>query len=127
MIEIVPRSGPPEALSCPAFVCDTCRKQVVDKGNIVWMLKVIHGDDETRRQSPLYVAHKGRCDQALDLWLKGEYGDGWIPMWEELGVFLKQLTHNAVNDFADDKKGEYHRLVIKQPGTDPHDTVPDFD
>lgn len=126
MIEIVPRSGPPEALSCPAFVCDACRKQVVGKGNITWMLKTIRGEGEVRQQSPVYVAHKGACDRALEVWLRKQYSDGWIHMWEELSVFLKQLAHNAVNDFADDKKGEYHQLVIKHPSIDPHQAVPDI-
>ena len=126
MIEIVPRSGPPEAMNCPAVVCDTCRKQVVDKGNIVWAYKSVYGTDEVRQQSPIYAAHKGACDRALDLWLKKQYGEGWLILWEELGTFMRQLAHNAVNDFADDKKGEYHRLIIKQPATDPHDAVPDI-
>lgn len=125
MIEVVPRSGPPEALSCPAIVCDACRRQVVGKGNIVWALKVVHSDTEVRQQSPLYAAHKGACDRALDAWLKGQYGPGWILMWEELGVYLRQLLHNAENDFADDAKGEYHQLIIKQPKNDPHSKIPD--
>ena len=124
MIEIVPRSGPPEALSCPAIVCDTCRRQVVGKGNIIWMFKVVHSDEEVRQQSPTYAAHKGACDRALEKWLKQQYGDGWILMWEELGTFLRQLLHNAENDFADDTKGEYHQLLVKQPKNDPHTEIP---
>ncbi|MFC8065463.1 hypothetical protein [Streptomyces sp. NPDC057293] len=124
MIEYVPRSGPPEAMNCPAVVCDTCRKQVVGSGNIVWAYKVIHGDDEVRQQSPLYAAHKGRCDQALDTWLKKQYGSGWLILWEELDTFARQFQHNTANAFADDSAGEYHQLVIKQPNNDPHSKIP---
>lgn len=126
MIEYVPRSGPPEAMNCPAVVCDTCRKQVVGSGNIVWAYKVVHDTDEVRQQSPLYAAHKGRCDQALDAWLKKQYSiaDHWILLWEELDAFMEQLAHNAMNAFADDEEGEYHQLVIKQPRNDPHTEIP---
>lgn len=123
MIEFVPRNGPPEAMNCPAVVCDTCRKQVVDKGNIHWAVKVNHDNDELRQQSPTFAAHKGRCDRALEAWLRKQYGDGWIYLWEELGVWLRQLTHNIANDFDDDTEGEYLQVIVKMP-TDPHREIP---
>jgi hypothetical protein len=124
MIEIVPYSGKPEALNCPAFVCDTCRKQIVGKGNVVWCIRA--GDEgELRQQSPLFAAHKGRCDRALELWLSGQYPlrDHWINLWEETDVFLKQLGNNADRSFDDDPNGEYHELIIRMP-EDPHDEIP---
>jgi hypothetical protein len=125
MIEVVPYSGPPEAMNCPAIICDACRRQVVGKGNIVWAYKVVHNDDELRQQSPVFAAHKGSCDRGLDLWLKKQYGSGWIIMWEELGTYLRQLAYNAEHAFEDDKNGEYHQLIIKQPANDPHTEIPD--
>jgi hypothetical protein len=115
-------------MNCPAVVCDACRRQVVGTGNIVWAYKVVHGTDEVRQQSPLYAAHKGRCDQALDAWLKKQYSssDHWILLWEELDSFMRQLGHNSTNAFADDAEGEYHQLVIKQPRNDPHTAIPEI-
>ncbi|MBX9425461.1 hypothetical protein [Streptomyces lateritius] len=125
MIEVVPRSGPPEAMNCPAVICDACRRQVVGKGNIIWAIKVVRSDEETRQQSPVYAAHKGACDRGLEAWLKKQYGPGWITLWEEMGTYLRQLLHNAEHSFEEDAEGEYHRLVIKQPGNDPHIEIPD--
>ena len=47
-------------------------------------------------------------------------GQAWIP-----AAAVVQLLHNAENDFADDAKGEYHQLIIKQPKNDPHSKIPD--
>ncbi|MFE2850609.1 hypothetical protein ACFXJO_05675 [Streptomyces lavendulae] len=125
MIEYVPRSGPPEAMHCPTIICDTCRTQVHGAGNIVWMVKSYLADGP-RQQSPLYAAHKGPCDRALEAWLKTQYPEGdWLLNWEELGDFLRQLAHNAEHAFADDTKGEYHQLIIKQPRNDPHEQIPE--
>ena len=52
MIEIIARNGPPEAMLCPAFVCDACRKQVVGAGNVVYMRRIV-GD---RRCRPPIIA-----------------------------------------------------------------------
>ncbi|WP_405580713.1 hypothetical protein [Streptomyces sp. NBC_01092] len=108
MIEYLGRSGPPEAMNCPALICDTCREQVVDRGNVIWGTTA--GADGPRRSTPLFVAHKGRCDRAFDLWFAQAYpaADGWLQLWEEAAVFVGQLTHNLTHAFADDTDGEYH-------------------
>jgi hypothetical protein len=124
VIEYVPYSGEPEAMNCPAFICDTCRKQIVGQGNVVWCVRA--GEKgEQRQQSPIFAAHKGRCDRALELWLRGQYqiSDHWINLWEEVDVFLKQLGNNANRSFADDGRGEYHELIVHMP-KDPHDEQP---
>ncbi|GHE56978.1 hypothetical protein GCM10014715_07530 [Streptomyces spiralis] len=61
--------------------------------------------------------HKGRCGRALDQWLRSQYPleDHWISLWEEIDVFLKQLGNNASRSFADDKRGEYHELIVEMP------------
>lgn len=117
MIEYVARSGPPEAMNCPAFVCDTCRGQVVGEGIVTWTTTV--GRDGTpgpHRQSPIYVAHKGDCGRALERWMERQYppADGWIDLWDDLEDFVRQLAHNLTHAFTDDPEGRYdqHRLVM---------------
>lgn len=124
MIEFVPYSGEPEAMNCPAFICDTCRTQIVGEGVVVWRVKIRSGG-EPRQQSPLFTAHKRACDQALSRWLEPQYpldGD-WIDLSEEIDVFRKQLDNNANRSFVDDDRGEYHQTILRMP-TDPHREVP---
>lgn len=95
MIEYVARSGPSDALNYPIFVCDTCRKQVTERGNVVWGCTL--GVPGPRRSTPVFITHKGRCDTAFDRWFEQEYpdGDGWMQLSEEFDVFARQLAHNA--------------------------------
>lgn len=113
MIEIVLRSGPPEAMNCAALVCDTCREQVVGRGNIVWA----HRYEPQQESSPLFVSHKGQCDRALSAWLKDKYplAEGWANLWEEAGHFMRYLAHNASNAFADDSEGTYRVTKVAFP------------
>ncbi|MEU0977970.1 hypothetical protein [Streptomyces griseus] len=118
MIEYVARSGPPEAMNCPAFICDACRKQVVGQGIVTWCTTIAdEGKPGPHRQTPIYVAHKGRCGRALEAWLEKTYphADGWTDLWDDLDDFTRQLTHNLVNAFADDPDGEYHQHRLVQP------------
>lgn len=112
MIEILGRSGPPEALLCPAFVCDACRDQVTGRGSVIHSVRYA-GED--RESSPLFVAHSGACDQGVTEWLRTAYlsADGWSVMWLDIEPFMRQLAHNLTHPFADDREGEYHshRLV----------------
>lgn len=116
MIEYIGRSGPPEAMNCPALICDTCREQVVDRGNVIWGCTLGDGNGG-RRRTPLYVAHKGRCDRAFDLWFAKAYPreDGWIQLWEEAADFMRQLAHNLTHAFADDTEGTYHQHHLVLP------------
>ncbi|MFC8131576.1 hypothetical protein [Streptomyces sp. NPDC057302] len=111
MIEYVARSGPPEAMNCPAFICDACRQQVVSAGIVTWATTIGDGRSRTHSQSPLYVAHKGECGRKVEAMLHASYpaSDGWMDLWDDIGDFLKQLTHNATSAFADDADGEYHQ------------------
>jgi hypothetical protein len=124
MIEFVPYSGEPQALNCPAFICDTCRQQVTEDGLVVWRVKV-RDPGEPRQQSPLFVTHKRRCDQALTRWLDATYprDSNWIDLTEDIDVFRKQLDNNAQRPFADDHNGDYHQTVLRMP-PDPHHDVP---
>ncbi|NGO43786.1 hypothetical protein [Streptomyces ureilyticus] len=117
MIEYVARSGPPEAMNCPAFVCDICRKQVVSEGIVTWATTIGRdGDPGPHRQTPVYVAHKGRCGRALEVWIERTYplDDGWADLWDDLGDFVRQLAYNLTHAFEDDAEGTYHphRLVV---------------
>lgn len=118
MIEYVARSGPPEAMNCPAFICDTCRKQVVAQGIVTWGTTIGRdGEPGPHRQSPIYVAHKGRCGRALETWFEKNYpaADGWIDMWDDLEDFVRQLANNLANAFADDTEGTYHQHKLTLP------------
>lgn len=110
MIEYVARSGPPEAMNCPAFICDACRKQVVGQGIVTWASTIGSGRSGSHSQSPLYVAHKGECGRKVEAMLHAAYpaDDGWIDLWDDIADFLKHLSHNSTNDFADDHGGKYH-------------------
>lgn len=114
MIEIVPRNGPPEAMNCPALICDACRKQVVGGGNILWVRRYV---DDKPESSPLMAAHKGQCDQAVEAWLQEHYPtiDGWCPLWEEAADFVRYLANNLAHSFAEDSDGAYLTQTIIAP------------
>lgn len=128
MIEYIPRSGPPEAMVLPTVICDTCRRQVFDTGNIIWATRVMHDPTEPREQSPIFASHKGACDAALEAWLQDQYRieDNWITSWEELETFVTHLAANSKKDFSEDTKGEYRRFVIRFPAHHPHREIPDI-
>ncbi len=116
MIEFTARSGPPEAMNCPAFICDACRLQVVGKGNVYWVQKTNSVHFET---SPIFVGHKGRCGRAVEKLIEQLYPApaGWSgTLWNELATFMKHLSFNAENPFTDDADGIYHDHKLVQPG-----------
>jgi hypothetical protein len=98
-------------MNCPAFICDACRQQVVGAGIVTWATTIGDGRSQTHSQSPLYVAHKGECGRNVEAMLHAGYpaSDGWMDLLDDIGDFLKQLTHNATNAFTDDADGEYHQ------------------
>lgn len=115
MIEIIIRSGPPEAMTCPALVCDACRRQVAGRGNILFARRVVN---DQRESSPLFVAHKGRCDRIVGKLIEHAYpfDDGWATnLWEEAETFMAQLSHNFTHPFADDSEGRYARHALTMP------------
>lgn len=118
VIEIIGRSGEPEAMNCPALICDGCRKQVTDSGVIVWG---VTAGVEPRLSTPLYVAHKGRCDQAVQKGVETEYPeDTWVWLSEEADKFLSDLAGNFKRRFEDDKRGTFHEhriALIERPAT----------
>lgn len=117
MIEMIARSGNPEAMNCPALMCDACRKQVTDSGNIIWGTTI---GIEPRAATPLFVAHKGHCDQVVSKGLEAQYpGDEWVWLWEEADHFLKYLAGNFTKPFSDDKDGTFHDHRIALPAPTP--------
>lgn len=115
MIEIIGRNGPPEAMLCPAFICDACREQVVKDGNVEQAVRYV-GD--RREVSPLFVSHKHPCSRALEIGLREQYppADGWSTIWFELREFLTHLTNNAKHAFADAPNREYLANTVVLPG-----------
>ncbi|RZU72000.1 hypothetical protein EV384_0339 [Micromonospora kangleipakensis] len=113
MIEIVARDGQPQALLCPALVCDVCRLQVAGPGNIVWYART----EPERQSSPMFVAHKP-CNRRLEAMLEPVYprDKGWMGLWEEADRFIAQLAHNSRHPFAEDPDGTYLDQVVVQPG-----------
>lgn len=113
MIEILERSDKPGAGDGAAFICDACRKQVVGSGNIIWGCTV---GIEPQLSTPLFVAHKGGCDVAVQRTLEERYvGEQWVWLWEDVGPFTKTLMHNLTNSFADDRQGTYHKQRVAFP------------
>lgn len=113
VIEILGRSGEPEAMNCPVLICDACRKQVVDSGNIIWGSTV---GVEPRLSTPLFVSHKGHCDQIVSKDLEEQYpGEQWAWLWEEAGHFLRYLAGNFKKPFSDDPDGTFHEHQIALP------------
>lgn len=112
MIEMIGRNGPPEAMICPALICDVCREQVADSGNVVYYVRYVEGE---RESSPLFVSHKPH-DRELRAVMEEAYplADGWTSQWDEAKYFMEHLVHNFTHPFADDADGEYlsHRLVL---------------
>ncbi|MFI7632416.1 hypothetical protein [Microbispora rosea] len=119
MIEIVARNGSPEAMLCPAFICDACRKQVMEAGNVIYAVR--YPDQSERETSPLFVAHKGACDMAVQQWLAANYpvADGWSDLWDEIDDFLAYLGGNFKRSFAEDADGQYVPHVVVMPATSP--------
>jgi hypothetical protein len=113
MIEIIARDGEPQALLCPALICEACREQVAGPGNIIWFWRT----DPEWQASPLFVAHK-HCNRKVEALLEPVYSfeQGWRRAWREAKLFLDQLAHNFGNPFADDREGVYHDQVVVQPG-----------
>src|SRR5512142_149908 len=112
---MVSRSGPPEAMLCPALICDACREQILtDKagGNALHWVRF-----DPAESSPLLLAHGGPCSSMLRTALSGHYRteDGWSAGWEEIGTVLDQLANNAVRAFADDPNGSHRATRVVPP------------
>lgn len=117
MIEYIARDGEPEAMTCPAFICDACRRQVTGAGNIYWAVR--YAAPGQRQSSPLFVSHKYECSRAVDQIVETTYpfAEGWSgALSNEIRVFLAQLNHNAEHAFADDPDGTYLDHDVVHPG-----------
>jgi len=115
VIEYIGRDGPPEAMNCPAFICDVCNQQVVKHGNVMWGTTVGHDPaDQPHRQTRPYITHKDVCVRAFEAWFKRAYpGPDWLLLSDEINTFLQQLAHNFAHAFADDTEGTYLRHRVQ--------------
>jgi hypothetical protein len=115
LIEYIGRSGEPEAMNVPALICDGCREQVTDHGNIYWSVRWRDGH---RESSPLLVSHKHPCYRVVEAIVRNDYplDAGWSgPLSSEAEDFLRHLENNFRRPFADDAAGTYHEHRLVQP------------
>ena len=97
---MVARSGPPEAMLCPAAVCDVCGEPIHGHGHVVWWPE--YSDQGEYSSSPLYFVHQAVCDQRLCAALgdSPRHPSGG-SYWQSLDEFLAQLRHNFEDPFED--------------------------
>jgi hypothetical protein len=79
-----------EDLAGPVVACDQCGGLVEHLGNVLWQ----YDPGRDRMTAGPAVVHKGACTRAFEAAHPGRWA------WEELGVWLWQLTGNARIDPA---------------------------
>lgn len=89
--EYNPRYAPEEGGTYfPLIVCDACGEQVVEYGNVFWVVTI-----QTGEVIPgIWHTHKHACAQ-YDKVLEAEFGDGHMVLFEELNAWLKALVANV--------------------------------
>lgn len=111
MITFVDRNGPPEAMTCPAVVCDECGEPIYAgivedakgagsdggpvKGWVLW-----HTRHEAGRPvvECFHTVHGGPCDRVFTR--RAECGDNGRHASRGLDPFLAQLAHNFAHPFG---------------------------
>lgn len=103
MIEYITCEARDGGYNCPAFICESCGEQVVGDGIVLWA--VMCDPPVPRKSSPVFVAHKGRCDRATERGIEKAYPreKGWGVLNDSLDSFVQKLVHNATHALADDK------------------------
>lgn len=104
-ITLIDRNGPPEAMQCPAVICDACGCPISATGVVVW--NAGYEADGRPLVTEVTYLHKGACDLA---WSMGK------PNLQsaDLGEFMAQLTENFARPFAQAPGVEY---VAPAPST----------
>lgn len=74
-----------DGLNCPVILCDVCRKQITNSGNVYWI------SQPDRDTSSFWFTHKWPCSY-LDRAIEKETGA--LVLFEELDRWMKQLAHN---------------------------------
>lgn len=99
------RNGPPEAMTCPAIVCDYCGGVITGEGNVEWCRRK---SERTFVTSPFYFTHKG-CSRQCTSVLRRHYPhqEGWSAAWRDIGEFLAQLSFNFEHSFENDEDASY--------------------
>jgi hypothetical protein len=99
MITYIERNGPPEAMSCPAILCDQCLKPITGHGNVMWLPDY---DGDTYQVLALAHTHK-ECTAAFE---RTHHPDrAWCS--EELDQWLAQIAHNFTHPFPAEPNVEY--------------------
>jgi predicted HD phosphohydrolase len=116
-ITFIDRNGPPEAMRCPAFLCDVCNEPVHHSpddghfGAVVWWTSY---DGDRPKVSQVYVVHKGPQKRCLDALSKAIGKDAGHETWDNLDSFAQQLLHNALNPFVSERDAQY---IAPHPST----------
>jgi hypothetical protein len=102
MLTLIDRNGPPEALTCPAFICDVCGEPLTaEDGWVLWWPE-LHVN-RTPRPGQLYHVHQGACDRAL----VAQRGDNNSGYSRPLSEFIEQLAHNTEHPFKGERGVQY--------------------
>jgi hypothetical protein len=116
MIVLVNRSGPPEAMICPAIYCEVCNRPVNHQGNAVWY----EYDSTELERTPVYYVHKG-CARAFErehCKTCSEQHGGYCRAhyrWYDLPRFLDHLAHNFAHPFKDDPAVKNGSAFYREP------------
>ena len=102
MLVFVDRSGQPEAVACPVFLCDQCLAPIQGNqggdrlGGIVLWRRHDDGSQVTA------TVHKGTCDRRYEA---THGGADWS--WEEIDVFVGHLAQNVSEPFPHEDNVEW--------------------
>jgi hypothetical protein len=95
-LTFIDRNGPPEAMLCPAFLCDVCKEPVSGGGWVLWNTSYAEGDNRPRIRD-LVVVHSGACGrQRQDL-----------NSSRELDQFVQDLAYTSTHAWEPEADVEY--------------------
>jgi hypothetical protein len=116
-ITLIDRNGPPEALICPAVICDTCGEPISAErrdiykasrpGLVLWLREP--GPDHRPVLTDFAYVHKGACDR--------KYSAGRHMLSRGLDDFMAQLAHNYAHPFEDEIYETDVEYVAPAPST----------
>lgn len=99
MLTFIDRNGPPEAMHCPAFLCDICLEPISSRGWAAWRPDY-PGDDGRPSINGVYTVHAAPDHNCLRR-LEHREGHMYTQLLKEV---VQQLDHNLTNPFEDDQE-----------------------
>lgn len=100
MLKIILEKHGESELFCPRFICDACGRTIDDYRNALYFWT--KDWNKVGDRVPMYLAHKGDCDRALEYKLSGTTYMSWGEM-RNLPIFLAHSM--GMEDLADIEKG----------------------